>query len=105
MSVSQEVQPTHVLEIKDVFRLSGRGAVVLGIMLTGQVQVGDYLEILDGKQMFLCSGIELVQKPPRVEGLVALVVRTLDQEPADPELFEKGGFLNITPKPRSSDSS
>ena len=93
---SEESEAIFVLTIDDVFQLSGCGTVVVGTVHVGTVFVGDHLILSSDGSTFVCSGIELVQKRPRVEGLLALRLVDLAGNPADPNCFSKGAELRGT---------
>ncbi len=89
----EESEVVFVLTIDGVFQLSGRGTIVFGIVQAGTVSVGDCLVLSSDGSTFVCSGIELVQKRPRVEGFLAIRLVDLAGNPADPEPFSKGAVL------------
>jgi GTPase len=101
LSCSEESEAVFVFALEDVFRLEGRGTVAVGIVQSGRVRVGDPLLLSDGAG-FVCAGIELVQKRPKVEGFLALRLVDVDGKPADPERLPKGGVLTGTSAPRQS---
>lgn len=67
-------------EIKDVFYITGRGVVVTGICLTGEINMGDVL-YLDGKKRVTITGIERfvreLGKPVRPKDNVGLLLREI----------------------------
>jgi GTPase len=97
MRESEESEAVFVLTIDNVFQLPGRGTVVLGIVQAGTVSVGDYLVLSSDESTFVCSGIELVQKRPKVEGFLALRLVDLAGNPADPDLLSIGAALRGRP--------
>ena len=63
-SPKREIEKDFLMPIEDVFSISGRGTVVTGRIESGQVKVGEEIEIVGIKDTVVttCTGVEMFRK-------------------------------------------